>query len=115
MAGPNRFMDGNSSEKKELKRLLGYLETSIENGTEVDLVTLKGCIENSKFSPEDFEEIRAKALKGARKYGEQAYKNPSDKSIQTLAGAYATIAAHTAKKSGYRHDSSGLRGLELGD
>lgn len=114
MAGPNRFLGSDSPEKKGLEVLLGYLRSSIEKGTEVDLACVKTRIDESKFSPEELETIRAEALRGARKYGEEACKSPSDKPKQTLAGALAAIATYAAKKSGYRHEPS-EPGLEYGD
>ena len=114
MAGPNRFLNEDLPEKKGLEELLGYLRNSMEKGTEVDLSRIIGCIDNSKFSSEELEEIRDVALSGARKYCREASKEPKDKSKQISVGAYAIIANYAAAKSSYRHEK-GKKGLEFGD
>jgi hypothetical protein len=114
MAGPNRFFDASSAGNAATGSLLHYLRVSIEKGTEVDLEYVKEEIDGNSISPEDLEEIRAKALEGARKFGEQAYKNPKDKSKIVLSGIYTAIASHTARSSGYRHTTR-PKSLELGD
>jgi hypothetical protein len=114
MAVPNRFLGNDSGENKAARTILEYLRNSIETGAEIDLADIKAKIDESEISPGEMEEIRKEALRGARKYGEQACENPDSISKIKAAGKYAAIATYAGNRSGYKHEPNS-KSLELGD